>query len=342
MARLLKAFLPSGAIDEGAIGEAARLLRAGRLVAIPTETVYGLAANALDRDAVLRIFEAKGRPSFNPLIVHVTGASAARGLAREWPATAQQLADAFWPGPLTVVVPRAPQIPLEVTAGLDSVALRAPSHPVARAVLERSGLPLAAPSANRSNAVSPTRAEHVLASLGDRVDAVLDGGPCTVGIESTVVDVTKLPPTILRPGGISAAVIERLVGTLSSAPASEGATGRASPGMLPKHYAPAAITLLVPAGDLGELLRHIPSDARVGGVVVNAPQPDDVRITRWETLGSDPVLYARGLYDALHRLEDAGVTHVLLEQVRDAPEWQAVADRLRRAAGADPAGESAQ
>jgi L-threonylcarbamoyladenylate synthase len=329
MPRVLPAFRKTGEIDHASIQEAAALLRAGRLVALPTETVYGLAADARNADAVRRIFAAKGRPSFNPLIVHVTGAGQARSLTADWPATAESLARAFWPGALSLVLPRRPLIPLEVTGGLETVALRAPSHPVARAVLMEAGLPFAAPSANRSNAISPTRAEHVIASLGDRIDAVLDGGSCDIGIESTVVDVTHEPPVILRPGGVPAGAIEQVIGALGQ----RDAVGLiASPGMLARHYAPDAITHLFDPAGLGALLNELPAQARIGGLVATVSCPEDHRIALWEKLGSDPVIFARHMYEALHRMEDAGVTHVLLERLPGSSEWEAVADRLRRAA----------
>ncbi|MFW6201455.1 MAG: L-threonylcarbamoyladenylate synthase, partial [Gemmatimonadota bacterium] len=189
--------------DPAAIDRAARALREGRLIAFPTETVYGLGADALDADAVRRIFEAKERPPRNPLIVHVADAAAARGLVERWPPAAGRLADAFWPGPLTLVLPKRPEVPDEVTAGLPTVAVRVPSHPVARALLLAAGVPVAAPSANPFTGVSPTTARHVQSGLADRIDLVLDAGPTPVGIESTVVDLSGPKPRLLRPGMIS-------------------------------------------------------------------------------------------------------------------------------------------
>jgi L-threonylcarbamoyladenylate synthase len=328
MPRVLPAFHASGELNQASIQEAAELLRAGRLVALPTETVYGLAADARNPDAVKRIFAAKGRPSFNPLIVHVSGIEQAKTLAANWPESAERLARAFWPGPLSLVLPRRPIIPLEVTGGLETVALRAPAHPVAQAVLAASGLPFAAPSANRSNAISPTCAAHVLTSLGDRIDAVLDGGSCAVGIESTVVDVTRARPVVLRPGGVTAEAIERVIGPLGLR--DEGGT-IASPGMLDRHYAPDAITRLFDPRDLASALGQVPASARIGAVVRTVAAPKDERIVAWELLGNDPVMFAREIYGALHRLEAAGVTYVLLETLPPSPEWEAVADRLRRA-----------
>jgi len=202
---------PSAATD-AALDRAAALVRDGGLVAIPTETVYGLAADALDADAVDRIFHAKGRPANNPLIVHVADAAMARSLAASWPAAAERIATALWPGPVTVVVPKGPRIPENVTAAGPTVALRCPAQPLTRRLIERSGIPLAAPSANRSEQVSPTTAQHVLDGLGAKVGLILDAGPCERGIESTVVDCTTSPPRILRPGPLSRAELEAAIG----------------------------------------------------------------------------------------------------------------------------------
>jgi len=333
MARLLHALRPDGSIDAAAIREASGLLRAGRLVAFPTETVYGLGAHALDPTAVAAIFEAKGRPRFNPLIVHVSGADQARALASRWPETAARLAAAFWPGPLTLVVPRADAVPDETTAGLDTVALRAPAHPVARALLEEAGIPVAAPSANRFGSVSPTSAAHVLSQLGDRIEAILDGGPCAVGIESTVLDTTGARPRLLRPGGVSAEAIERVVGPPERPHLVLDEGSRASPGLTSRHYAPDACVKRFTAPGLARILAGLPAEARVGGLAWRTPAPADARIAAWEMPGADAASFARGMYGALHRLEAAGVTHVLLEEVPSDPAWEAIADRLRRAAG---------
>ena len=227
-------------LDWQDIRRAAEILRNGGLVAIPTETVYGLAADATNDRAVARIFEAKGRPSFNPLIVHVAGVDAARAHAEFFP-LAETLADEFWPGPLTLVLPRkkGSTLSLLVSAGLDTVALRSPSHAVARAVIEAARLALAAPSANRSGSISPTRAEHVRDSLGRRVDMILDGGPCAVGLESTIVKVDGDEATLLRLGGVAVADIERAIGK-PLIKSREGDNGVEAPGMLASHYAPEA------------------------------------------------------------------------------------------------------
>ena len=224
-----------------AIANAAKLLREGGLVAFPTETVYGLGGDATNERAVAAIFEAKGRPQFNPLISHVLGPDEAKRLVR-WNDTADKLAARFWPGPLTLVLPRAKDSPIALlaTAGLDTAAVRAPAHPVAQALIRAAGCPLAAPSANRSGAVSPTRAEHVAESLGDRVTMILDGGPCLVGVESTVLDLSSATPTLLRPGGATREAIEAVIGPVALSDAiPSGESARKSPGQLASHYAPA-------------------------------------------------------------------------------------------------------
>src|SRR5215207_179752 len=200
---------------DAAVREAAAVLRAGGLVAFPTETVYGLGAHALDPAAVERIYQAKGRPAYNPLIVHAADAAAARRLAARWPGAAERLAERFWPGPLTLVVPRSPEIPDAVSAGLATVALRVPAHPVAHALLLAAGIPVAAPSANRSTQISPTTAEHVRRGLGERVDLIVDGGPCPVGIESTVLSLAGPVPTVLRPGTISIDDLRPVIGEVA-------------------------------------------------------------------------------------------------------------------------------
>ncbi|MBL8674870.1 MAG: threonylcarbamoyl-AMP synthase, partial [Rhodospirillales bacterium] len=225
--------------DADGVTRAAASLRAGALVAFPTETVYGLGADATDDRAVARIYEAKGRPSFNPLIAHVLDVAQAREHV-EWTDTAGRLAARFWPGPLTLVLRRRPdcRVSLLCSAGLDTLAIRAPSHPIAQALIRAAGRPVAAPSANRSGAVSPTRAEHVVESLGDAVSVVIDGGPCLIGVESTVLDLTTAPPTLLRPGGATREAIEALIGPVAAGPAIGAPGALHSPGQLESHYAP--------------------------------------------------------------------------------------------------------
>jgi L-threonylcarbamoyladenylate synthase len=309
--------------ERAVILEAAELLKRGRLVAFPTETVYGLGANALDAEAVGRIYAAKGRPDYNPLIVHVADAEGARAVASAWPDRAQALADRFWPGPLTIVLPKRPNVPDGVTAGLPSVAVRVPSHPIARALIEAAGIPVAAPSANRSMALSPTTAQHVANSLGDRVDLILDGGPTTVGIESTVVDLTGETPRILRPGMISAPEIERVIGALGVARASSGAEARPSPGMLDRHYSPRARLILTDAADVERLMLGFENSEALA-----------ISSSAGFRMPADPAAYAARLYDQLHALDARGVEVIVVERVPDGAAWDGIRDRLERAARA--------
>ena len=290
------------------VDEAAALIRAGKLVAFPTETVYGLGANALDATAVARIFEAKGRPKTSPLIVHVDSVEMARGLAAEWPPAADILSKRYWPGPLTLVVPKRPSIPDIVTAGLPTVGLRMPAHPLALELIRAAGVPIAAPSANRFTELSPTLAGHVPVGLADYV---LDGGPARVGIESTVLSLAGAP-TLLRPGVIPLTEIESLIGPVNTAedPA-EGA--HAAPGMPRRHYRPATPLYLVAPGDRPPA--HCGAFLRIG-----------------HEMPSDPVAYAAALYETLHRLDVAQFAGIAVEQPPDTPEWAGVRDRLRRAA----------
>ncbi|MQA92077.1 MAG: threonylcarbamoyl-AMP synthase [Gemmatimonas sp.] len=321
--------------DPEVIAHAARILRSGGLVAFPTETVYGLGANALDPEAVGRIFTAKGRPSFNPLIVHCADLASARALAAKWPPEAERLGRTFWPGPLTLVVPKRGRVPAIVTSGRSTVALRVPRHPVAAALLTEAGVPIAAPSANPSAQLSPTRAEHVLKALGGRVDLVLDAGEAPVGIESTVVDLSETDPVLLRPGMVDASQLEEVLGRellTPVAPSGEGA--RPSPGMLDRHYAPRARLVLLGA-DGADRLAGETRKAKAAGKIVGAllldVQPDpwiDVLVR----MPFDPDAYARVLYDTLHRLDDTGCEVVFVESVPGDGRWAAVRDRLARAA----------
>lgn len=319
----------------GDLDEAARLLRAGRLVAFPTETVYGLGALALDPLAVRGIYAAKGRPQTNPLIVHVEGPAQARALVRAWPAQAERLAELFWPGPLTLVLPRTAAVPDEVTAGGPTVAVRVPSHPVARAMLRKVGAPLAAPSANRAEHVSPTAAAHVLRDLDGRVDAVVDGGACAIGIESTVLWLPPegaQPPRLLRAGAVSRGDLERaLGGPIAAGPASEGPA--ASPGLHARHYAPAAAVRLSSAERLEETARALSeAHARVGVLsragAFPAGAPFAVEVLR---LPDDAAGYARGFYAALRALEERGCDAIVVEELPASADWEALSDRLRRA-----------
>lgn len=323
--------------DPGVIAEAAGILRQGGLVAFPTETVYGLGADALDAAAVGRIFAAKGRPAFNPVIVHVADAEAARALVSAWPASAQALAERFWPGPVTMVLPKADVVPSIVTAGLDAVAIRVPAHPVALALLEAFRGPIAAPSANRSGLLSPTAAHHVAAALGDRVDLVLDAGPTDVGIESTVVDLTGPLPRILRPGLVGLAEISAVVGDMEErvAPGTGDADDapRASPGLLDRHYAPRARLVVLPDEDaVREAARHGAHRGERVGLLLRQPVDLDALSAEAVMLPDQPAGYARGLYAALHELDARGCEVIFVAEVPNTPAWAGIRDRLRRAA----------
>jgi L-threonylcarbamoyladenylate synthase len=290
------------------IARAAELIQGGRLVAFPTETVYGLGANALDANAVRRIYQAKGRPASSPLIVHVADITLAKSLAADWPPLADLLARLFWPGPLTIIVKKARVIPDEVTAGLDSVGLRIPAHAVAQQLLTASMRPIAAPSANRFTELSPTTADHVRSSLGNKVDMILDGGACTVGIESTVVSLAGERPVILRPGMINAVDLKTATG-FAWPVAAEQAHPSASPGLHPKHYAPRTPLYVLRPDD------HLPPG---NGKVLEMPMhPED---------------YAEVLYTRLHEADTHGLEWVAVPEPPNAPQWQGIRDRLRRAA----------
>jgi len=316
------------------IGRAAVILRQGGLVAFPTETVYGLGANARDATAVARIFAAKGRPAGNPLIVHVADQDQARQLATEWPDVAARLAERFWPGPLTLVLGRRDSLPDIVTAHGPTVALRVPAHPVALALIKTAGLPIAAPSANRSATVSPTRAEHVLRGLEGRVEMVLDGGPTPGGLESTVVDVTATPPRLLRPGLIAPGDIEALVGPISHTggqAVSRGERPLRSPGMLSRHYAPRAHLECTEGDGRERALELARQGLRVGWLAFEGGGGSELPNVVIRRLPREPVAYAARLYAALHALDDAAVDCIVVELPPHGPEWLAVNDRLRRA-----------
>lgn len=318
--------MATAAADE--VQRAADALRQGRLVVFPTETVYGLGAHALDAEAVRRIFAAKGRPADNPLIIHVTDAAAAKRLTRHWPEAADRLAEAFWPGPLTLVLPKAEHVPDVTTGGLDSVAVRVPAHPLARRLLEAAGVPVAAPSANRSGRPSPTRVQDARADLGDQVAVYLDGGPTQVGLESTVVDLRGERPAILRPGGVARAAIEAVVGPLGA-----GDPAR-SPGTRYRHYAPRTpVRMVAPEG----LAAAVEDALHQGPVAViasdeNAPPPGEG--LHVEVIGrrDDVDAWAHGLFALLRDLDDGTYGAILVETPSDHGVGEALLDRLRRAA----------
>ncbi|MDI6097804.1 L-threonylcarbamoyladenylate synthase [Actinoplanes sp. NEAU-A12] len=307
--------------DAEGLRRAVEILRADSVVAFPTETVYGLGANAFSEKAVGEIYRLKQRPSWNPLIVHVADVAAARSLSDEWPDLADDLAARFWPGPLTLVVRRAARLP-GIGAANDTVAVRVPAHPVALDLLRASGLPLAAPSANRSESISPTTAGHVLRSLPD-VPLVLDGGVCSWGIESTVLDLTGDVPRLLRPGALGLRVLRDAIGTITlpDAETVDGAA-RPSPGMSRRHYAPRAEVIL--CKDVRDLDRSGLAEP-IGVLAYEGSEGTEI-------LSADPREYAADLYAALHRLDDAGVATILVQEPPQTEDWLAVRDRLSRAA----------
>jgi len=327
----LTRLVPVAGPDDPILREAAAILAAGGLVAFPTETVYGLGADGLNPEAVARIYAAKGRPATNPVILHVDGPASARVLVSDWPAAAQALAERFWPGPLTLVLPASSAVPAIVRAGGPSVALRCPAHPVALALIRAVGRPLAAPSANRSQHLSPTRAEHVASSLGEAVDLILDGGPTRAGLESTILDLRGLDQPggrarILRPGPVSLADLSALIGPLETF---EGAVAegevQTAPGMAQRHYAPRArLELVAPGSGVDEAVGRV-AYVGLGRLPVLPAGVHGVR------LPLDAEAVGTRLYALLHELDDAGFDRIVMERVPDSDAWMAVRDRLRRA-----------
>ena len=352
--------------DPAAIAHAARVLRSGGLVAFPTETVYGLGANALDTAAVARIYAAKGRPAWNPVIAHVATVADARALTSAWSDDAERLAQAFWPGPLTLVLPRSKLVPDIATAGLDAIAIRIPNHPVALALIRAAGRPIAAPSANRFTQVSPTTAQHVLSSLGDRVDVILDGGSSEVGIESSVCDLSGATPTLLRPGMITRAQLELVLGRPvqtarrraedSGRDATQGVPhdgphnaetvsaddphtpAQRSPGMSDRHYAPRADVWLFEASQHGDIAQALGDRQRAGiagRITALLLSTDTLPLSTGDAIvrmPDEPAAYARQLYAALHAADKASSAVVIIERPPDSEAWLAVLDRLNRAA----------
>jgi L-threonylcarbamoyladenylate synthase len=312
-----------------AIAAAAAALRAGRLVAFPTETVYGLGADARNPDAVRAIFAAKGRPADHPLIVHLAAAAALDDWARTVPDGARRLAAAFWPGPLTLIVPRAADVDSIVTGGQDSVGLRVPAHPVAQALLAAFGGGIAAPSANRFGRISPTSAQHVADDLGAAVDLILDGGECTIGIESTIVAFVGADPVLLRPGAIGA---DALAAVLGRAPRSAGADAPRASGTLAAHYAPRTRATLAAAGALAvEIQLRQERDENVAVLARSVARPGAFG-GAWIAAPAAPEAYAHDLYANLRTLDRAGADEILVEAPPDTPAWFAIRDRLMRAA----------
>jgi len=319
--------------DAAVISEAAEIIRRGGLVAFPTETVYGLGASALDGNAVESIFEAKGRPPTNPIIVHVASVEAAQHLVLDWPPLASRLAERFWPGPLTIVLPKRPIVPNIVSAGGRTVGSRVPAHPVALALLQAAQIPIAAPSANRSSEVSPTTAEHVQKALDGRVDLILDGGPTAGGLESTVLDLTVDPPRVLRPGLVTIAQLEAVLGAIDWNEASRDRTGGGparSPGLMERHYAPRAKLQCVDRKSAAVVQELLTLGNRVGWLRLRpaADVPEGIVVI---DMSSDADAYAARLYAAFHELDDAGVNQIVVDLPPQGDAWLAIHDRLRRA-----------
>lgn len=317
-----------------AVKRAAELLRRGEVVALPTETVYGLAANALDANAVARIYEIKGRPANNPIIVHVADVEMARRCVADWPALADKLAEAFWPGPLTLVLPRAKEIPDIVTANGPTVGVRWPSHPFVQAVIRASGFPLAAPSANPSTQVSPTNARHVQKFFGEKVSLIVDGGQSQIGIESTVLDLTTSPPRLLRPGMIHEQALLAVTGRLTLG-FGDSEEVLKSPGLLRRHYSPRAPLLLWSWRNEADLKSKICTSGFQPGqthVVAHNRIPSGEGWGRVSVIPHDPEAFARALYGELHTCDEAGAALIVVELPPQTSEWRAIRDRLSRAA----------
>lgn len=323
--------------DRAVLARAAEVLRQGGLVAFPTETVYGLGANALDPAAVARIFSAKRRPATNPLIVHVANSEQACTVARSWPEMANRLAERFWPGPLSLILKKRPEVSDLVTAGGDTVALRSPAHAVAQGLIQAAGIPVAAPSANLSTRISPTRAEHVLRGLQGSINLVLDGGPTSGGLESSVIDLTVMPPRLLRPGLVTPREIEAVIGPIvvgDAMPQPGAASIRSqvvrSPGMIERHYAP-SVPMEYRADSWPRVNELCESGLRVGWLILAPPPGEPPPGLFTIELPPDPRSYSANLYAALHTLEAMRLDRIVVELPPDGDGWLAVRDRLRRA-----------
>ncbi len=320
--------MPTPAPDD--VARAAQLLRSGGVVAFPTETVYGLGADALNPQAVGQIFAIKRRPPNHPLIVHLPDVSYLKDWARDIPRAAYVLAEKFWPGPLTLILQRAARVPDQVTGGQDSVGLRVPGHPLALALLKEFGGAIAAPSANRFGHVSPTRAEHVREELGGEVDMILDGGPCQVGLESTIVSLLEARPLILRPGAVSRGMLAEALGDEVEVATAEKVTLRA-PGMLASHYAPRTPLHKVPAAALEQRAAALLAQGQRVGVLARQAGKQKSGLYYY-LLPDDPKAYAHELYDTLHKADARGLDTLLIEDPPQDEVWWAVRDRIMRAA----------
>jgi len=315
------------AADSTAITAAARLLQQGQLVAFPTETVYGLGADAANPEAVRRIFAAKGRPVDHPLIVHIPDLASLGQWAQNIPESALTLAAHFWPGPLAIILNKQPNVPLEVTGGQTTVGLRQPNHPVALQLLQAFGGGIAAPSANRFCRISPTQTSHVAEELGDAVALILEGGACQVGVESTIIDLSGLHPQLLRPGQISRAAIEAVLGERVLV---SKATQVRTSGMMAVHYAPATRALLCPSGLLPERYRQLSGQGKKIGLMVFHSLTDTAPVAQI-LMPTDADLYAQALYASLRKLDSLRLDIILIEQPPDHDDWQAIHDRLGKA-----------
>jgi L-threonylcarbamoyladenylate synthase len=317
--------------DPAAIAQAAQALRAGELVGLPTETVYGLAADADNEAAVAQIYAAKGRPSDHPLIVHVASSAQVARYAAQVPDFAQRLIDAFWPGPLTLILPRRPGVAAAAAGGQDSIGLRCPSHPVAQALLRACGLGLAAPSANRFGRVSPTTAAHVQAELGSAL-RVLDGGPCPVGIESTLVDCTRGAPVVLRPGQITREQLQAACGRSVELPAKMDSAAPRASGTLESHYAPQARVRLMQGDELAQRVQALGSLANNLALWSRKQPPQLGAGVIWREQPQHAEDAARELFATLREFDLHGVQQIWVELPPDTPDWEGVRDRLKRAA----------
>lgn len=314
------------------IQQAVDALRDGELVAFPTETVYGLGANANNPEAVRKIFQLKGRPADHPVIVHIDHPRYLQRWVREMTPEAKALADAFWPGPLTIVAKRAPAVSDVITGGQDTVAVRVPNHPVAQQLLNAFGGGIAAPSANRYGHVSPTRAEHVRDEFGDELEVVLDGGDCKVGLESTIISCLADGPRVLRPGSISLSQLRAVVPNIQEGP---DPGGPRVPGSTARHYSPSTPVNVVPTRRLDAVVSEFTDELQKVAVLAQRPPATSNRYMTWINAGNRPDLYARQLYANLRTLDKAGAKILLVEAVPEGEKWDAVRDRLRRAATAE-------
>lgn len=320
--------------DDAAIAKAVDLLRQGRLVAFPTETVYGLGADAGNAEAVTGIFKAKGRPADHPLIVHISGPEHLNDWAASIPDAAVRLAERFWPGPLTLILNKRREIPDAVTGGQDTVGLRVPDNPVALRLLRAFGGGIAAPSANRFKRISPTQAEHVAEELNGLIDLILDGGPCRVGVESTIIDLSGPSPLLLRPGSIGQAEIEQVLQCqLTVVNAEDNETPRA-PGLMAVHYAPSTPTRLCSSEQLNDTIGELTEQGKKIGLLAyrfESKPNSSLSIIHLPEKADD---YAQGLYAALRELDRLGLDIILVERAPESNEWHAVNDRLKKAAAA--------